>query len=63
MQNRLVIGQFESTSCRNLELVPKSALPVSGVHDSMHTQHHVGVVASGILRLGTCTWFSVGALQ
>lgn len=41
MQIQLVAGQSRSISSRNLERIPKRALPVLGIRDLMHIQHNL----------------------
>jgi len=63
MQTLLVVEQSESTSFRDLELVPKSTLSALVVRDSMHTKRNVNVDSPIRMKLGTKTRYTFGAIQ
>lgn len=63
MQIPLVVGQTESTSFRNLELVPKSILSAFVVRDSMRTKRNVNGDSPIRMKFGTQTRYTFGAIQ
>lgn len=63
MQTLLVVEQSESTSLRDLELVPKSTLSAFVVRDWMHAKRKVNVGSPICMKLGTKTRYAFGAIQ
>lgn len=63
MQIPLVIGQIESTSFRNLELVPKSILSAFIVRNPVLTKRNVNVYSLIRMNGGAQARYAFGAIQ